>query len=175
MSRFVRMWDAAHPTFPWPRWLKIVAGYIGGQAEHVWTVVEWRAAGNRKKLPIWVAQLFGPRDHFKDAWQILQMCFLLRIPKGSPIVIDMETNVDAHYLTGIYTILHFFGYRVWVYGSRDFVFGNPRCDGYWVADFTNVKHMVPGRFVVATQDRDPGKYDTSCVKIWQYLHALKTW
>lgn len=175
MRKFVKMWDAAFPTFPWPSWLLIVAGYIGGDAKNVWTFAQWKNAGRRRKLPIWVAAQSGTRNGVTDAWAILAQCYRLKIRRGSPIVIDMETLVDPIYLWAIYGILTFFGYRVWVYGSKDTVFGNPPCDGYWVADFTQIRHMVPGKLVRATQYRTPGPYDTSLVKWWQYLHVLKTW
>jgi hypothetical protein len=172
---WVRMWDASNPTFVYPTWLRIVAGYIGGDTPHVWTAGQWIAAGRRKKLPIFVANINGPRDGFTDGFIILQRLYTLGVPKGTPVVLDMETVIDPAYVLAVYNIVHWAGYLLWVYGTNGDVQGNPPCDGYWVATLDNIQRMVAGPMVRATQWADHGPNDTSIVKTWQYLHTLKTW
>jgi len=172
---FVKMWDASRPLLSLPAWLKIVAGYIGGDTPYVWTIQDWQSQGKRKKLPIFVNDHSTPNDAMSDGFAILQRLYVLGVPKGSPVVIDMETSVDPVYLLALWQIIRWAGYKLWVYGSQGSVFQNPACDGYWVATLDGIQRMFPGKSVRATQYVNRGSYDTSWVKIWQYLFTLKTW
>jgi hypothetical protein len=169
------MWDGSTPVPVLPKWLKVVAGYIGGDTPHVWTYAEWKACGDRKRLPIWVNDKSTPQDGRVDGWAIVQRCYALRIAKGSPVVVDMETSVDPIYLLNAQAILHWAGYKVWVYGSNGTVQKNPACDGYFVATLDGVPSMVAGPSVRATQYVDRGRFDTSLVKWSNYVRDLKTW
>lgn len=172
---WVRMWDASRPLRTLPAWLKIVAGYIGGDTPYVWTIQDWQSQGKRKKLPIFVNDHSTPNDASADGFAILYRLYVLGVPKGSPVVIDMETSVDPVYILALWQIIKWAGYKLWVYGSNGPVQNNPPCDGYWVATLDGIAAMVAGRFVRATQFANRGQYDSSIVKIWQYLFVLKTW
>ena len=65
------------------------------------------------------------------------------------------------------------GFYVWVYGSASTVFGNPECDGYWVADYAGRgPFMYPHKMVKATQYDNGTNYDSSLVKYWQFYWRL---
>jgi len=175
VSETFKMWDASTPDFKPPTWLKAVSGYIGGDTPHIWTPQEWAGMGRIKKLPIWVRSNPNISLAWNDGWAILQRLYVLGVPKLSPVVLDLETAVDPAYVLGVHRIIHEFGYLLWVYGSQGFVFGNPACDGYWVATLDGVAQMVHHRHVVATQYVDRGQEDTSLVLRSAVDSVMQTW
>lgn len=167
------MADAAFPTFTLPRKdTKVVCGYIGGRAEHVWTSSDWNRFRGVKRLPIWVNT--GESGTIQGL-ACLRALYELHIPVGSRVVIDMETEVNSLIIRSFYSVLHYFGYEVWVYGSASTVFGNPACDGYWVADWTGKPHMYTGPMVRATQYVDGNLWDQSVLKEWVYRFSRAVW
>lgn len=169
-----KMTDASTPPSSRPEGAEIVAGYIGGDTPHVWTEHEWHAFGRVKKLPVFVRS--GPGNGTSDAFAALQQMYRLGVPKGTTVAYDLETQVQGAMVTGFRNALRWAGYRVWIYGSASSVFGNPPCDGYWVADYTGQAFMYPHSKVVATQyEANHNGWDWSEVKDWQYTHRIKTW
>lgn len=169
------MFDASTPPNAMPAGYNAVAGYIGGETPHVWTQGEWARFGKVKKLPIWVRSLNGTPSGYNDAWRALEMLYLLNVPKGSPVVADMEARVDVIYLNAFYKVLTWAGYQTWVYGSTSTLFRNPVCDGWWVADPTDTPHKYPVKGQRATQYAFLGNIDASVVNWWAYTYTLKTW
>jgi hypothetical protein len=168
--QLVRMTDASIEPKTLPAGTKIIAGYLGGNTPHVWTAAEW----NRfkvKKLPIFVCT--GEGNGIADGWEALKRLYQLNVPKGTVVAYDMETSIFATTVLNFYEVLRWAGYYTWVYGSRDFVFANPRCSGYWVADYTEVSHLVKGS--CATQYENGTATDRSVVSSWQYLRRLRAW
>lgn len=166
------MEDAAHPG---AMKADIIAGYIGGAAaSHIWTDAEWAKFPGTKKLPIYVPNeaIGKPANANDDAWDCLRKLHALGVPR-QPVVLDMEIKVDAAYVTQFNKIISWAGYLVWVYGSKDFVFRNPACHGYWVADYTGLPHQVDHPDVRATQYEATTGVDLSEVKLWQYVHRIK--
>ena len=172
MPNIIKMEDAAHPG---AMKADIIAGYIGGsKATHIWTDAEWARFAGTKKLPIYVSSeaLGGNGNGVNDGFDCMRKLYSLGVPK-QPVALDMETRVDAAYVTGFNRVLSWAGYLVWVYGSKDFVFRNPACHGYWVADFTGFPHMVDHADVRATQYETSTGVDLSEVKLWQYIHRIR--
>ncbi len=138
------MFDAAYPPGTPPK-VDAVAGYIGGNTPHIWTDAEWDSqmtkSGAKYKLPIFVRSHDGvPAD---DAAFTLRWLQAHNVPKGSLVVLDFETRVDATYLhtydSGVV------GYPVIVYGSHDYVIQNPKpSGGYWTATWNNIPHLDVG-------------------------------
>jgi hypothetical protein len=155
--------DAAFATNI-PPGFEIAFGYYGGpSAYHVWTAEDWQRFPGLK-VPIWVAGADGSAE----GQQAVQALRTLRVPERSVTVVDMETAVNSAYLDRFGAELNAAGFGVWVYGSADTVFENPRLDGYWVADYTGQPFMHPRLGVRATQyaaNLPPG-YDVSLVKAW---------
>jgi hypothetical protein len=84
----------------------VTAGYIGGDADHVWDASDWAAWGTRYRVPIWARSNPSTVDPTEDA----NACVAALTALGAP----------APYL-------------VLPYGSTDFLFQNPAIDGYWAA------------------------------------------
>lgn len=83
-------------------------------------------------------------------------------PKGSVVVLDLETAVNGPYVRTFDADLVAAGYKVMAYGSLSTIFSNPRTSGgYWVAHYTYRPHMEPG--AVATQWADGPDYDSNLV------------
>jgi hypothetical protein len=175
------MFDASTPPEHAPDGMLAVAGYIGiagapGEPDtpHIWTYEEWRRFPKLKKLPIFTRSDPASAHPHADAFNALRALFGLGVPRGSDVGWDLETAVNADYLRAVCQVMHWAGYRVWPYGSASTVFGNPACDGYWVADWTGVPHMHDHAEVRATQWKGgPGlAYDSSVIHWWQFEHHL---
>lgn len=171
----ILMVDASHPGSFLPKGTKVIAGYIGGRTPHIWTNAEWNRYKGLKRLPIWV---YSGAGGVQDAFACLQAIFSLGIPRNSRIVLDMETwggpsNRAAVLAFG--SVLRYFGYKVWVYGSASTILKLPALDGYWVADWTNEPHMYIGPLVRATQYRSSTVWDYSLVKGWIYQWSRTVW
>jgi hypothetical protein len=175
------MADEAFATGKIPPGYSVIAGYLSSPAAyHPWSNSDWAKFGTMKKLPIFVASkatgLAGTGD--SDAFSCLEQLYKLGVPKGSAVGLDMETAVDASYVKDFSNALQWAGYRTWVYGSASSVFLNPQPSygGYWVADYKGIGPFMykhPG--VRATQYESGSEYDSSLIKWWDYLFALKSW
>lgn len=151
---------------------EIAAGYYGGPgAYHVWQQADWdRFPGFR--LPIFVPSS-GGKSGDVDGGQALAALRALRVTPGSYTVLDMEGMRDRTYVEAFgATIGGPGGYRVWVYGERSTVFGNPPLNGYWVADYgismaegIGLLESPHVRAWQHTANIAPG-YDASLVKQW---------
>jgi hypothetical protein len=172
----IGMADASNPTNPIPPNCKIVAGYIGGRTPHIWTLHDWNKFPGMRRLPIWV---YTGAGGYNDGFACLQALYSLGIPRGSRVVLDMETlngpgNRSA--VLQFWAILRYFGYKVWVYGSASTVLTLPAANGYWIADWTFVRHMFVAPNVRATQWTDKANgWDLSTVKGWVYRWPRSVW
>ena len=148
----------------------IVGGYIGGpNAYHVWSKTDWAMFPSQPKLPIWVAGYNGDDDG-NACLAVLRGLGLSKIV----IAVDMELRRDISYLNEFAATVQGAGYLILVYGSLSTVFGNPKLNGYWVADWTGQAHMAlnpetgDSLGIRGTQylpDVSPG-YDVSVWKEW---------
>jgi hypothetical protein len=158
-----RMWDAAFPPTSPPKW-EVVAFYIGGNTPHVWTETEIARQAARYRLPIFVRSHDG--DPLADAHSSIVWLVSHEVPRGVTLALDYETRVDAIYLAAFDRAVLDAGWRVMVYGSRDFVLRNPKpSGGYWVADYTGSPHLYPGSAATQWSGSEPfgGAYDPNLV------------
>jgi hypothetical protein len=158
-----RMWDAAFPPASPPKW-EVAAGYIGGNTPHVWTDAEWARQPARFRLPIFVRSHDG--DPLADAHSAITWLVNHEVPRGVTLALDYETRVDATYLAAFDRAVMNAGWKVMVYGSRDFVLRNPKpSGGYWVADYTGSPHLYPGSAATQWSGSEPfgGAYDPNLV------------
>jgi hypothetical protein len=172
------MIDASTPPATMPAGYSAVAGYIGGHTPHIWSPAEWGKFGKVRKLPIYVpAVAIGANaSASNEAFDALQALYKLKVPKGSPVVWDMEMAVNAGQINLVQSIMNWAGYYLWVYGSASAVFNNPVANGYWVADYRGIgpfMHTHAG--TRATQYADGQQFDSSTVKQWQFTFRLKIW
>lgn len=170
--------DASTPPEKAPPKTAVACGYIGGETPHVWTNTEWARFDGMKKLPIYVSALAvgKPGDARTEAFDALRAMYNLKVPKGSPIVWDMETAVNDTYLKQVQSIVNWYGYKLWPYGSMDAIMHSTPCDGRFVADWNYDKPaLAPGRYVVATQWKSDTGYDLDVFRWIAYQFFLKTW
>ena len=161
-----RMRDSAFATNINPNWPGAVGGYYGGpNAFNVWAPGDWAPFHRNRKLPIWVGGQNGPRE----AEKAIEALHTLGVPKRVYTALDMEDRVDDLYVNNFGQALQAAGYKVWVYGQASSVFGNPRLNGYWVADYADKgAFMYDHRHVRATQYAEGQNYDSSTVRDWTY-------
>jgi hypothetical protein len=149
-------------------WRGAVAGYLGGpNAFRTWTPQEWRLFPGQPKLPIWVAGFGGA----KEGAQVVALLRSLGVSLGKTVAVDMEGRVDSTYLNNFAAEVQWggFGYKVWVYGQTSTVFGNPKLNGYWAANYPvpPVPFMFDHAGVRATQYASGDLFDSSLVKEWE--------
>ena len=177
------MRDAAYATnIPRP-WHDAVAGYLNSRPEgdpaHPWSAEDWRIFHGNRKLPIFVQS--HPVTHMAeaDAFAALKALYDIGAPAGIRTAIDLETAVDAEYVHRYGRVMHWAGYRVWVYGSASSVFGNPALDGYWVADYTGTGPFLYDhanvRATQYTNNPPANRYDSSAVREWVYAEVAHWW
>ena len=161
-----RMRDSAFATNIDEGWDGAVGGYYGGpNALNVWAHGDWTPFHRNRKLPIWVGGMDGPGE----ARQAIEALRDLGVPKRVYTALDMEGRVDDLYVNNFGQAMQAAGYKVWVYGQASTVFGNPRLNGYWVADFAGRgAFMYNHRHVRATQFATGPDYDSSTVRDWTY-------
>src|SRR6266496_79236 len=158
-----RMWDAAYPPTSPPNW-EAVAFYLGGNTPHVWTDSEIERQPARWRLPIFVRSHDG--DPLADAHASIVWLVRHEVPRGVTLALDYETRVDAAYLAAFDRAVTDAGWRVMVYGTRDFVLRNPKpSGGYWVAEWTGSPHLYPGSAATQWSGSGPfgGAYDPNLV------------
>jgi hypothetical protein len=178
------MIDVSNPTAAgitqMPDGFEAVAGYIGGDTPHVWTRSEWGGFNGWRKLPIYVASNQPNTNNagISSALGILDALWNCgpRLPlqleqAGTPVALDLETVVIPDFVTGFAAVMNWAGFQVWPYGSASTLQGNPECQGYWAADWTNEEHILP--WSIATQYMT-GTFDRSQVSDAGYS-ALKIW
>jgi hypothetical protein len=129
--------DAAFPTGAALQPGVIVsAGYIGGDAIHVWTATDWAHWGTRYRVPIWVRSDPQNVDPTTDG----QACLAALQAVGAPPP-----------------------YLVLPYGSSSTIFQNPQVDGYWVAFYDGIPELTGAPGEVAKQFQNTPTYDLSVI------------
>lgn len=179
----LKMLDTSNPgtaTLPKGLGYSAVAGYIGGDTEHVWTRDQWAQFRHVPKLPIYVDDnKTGRAAGVADGWDCLPRLMAIGVPagKGFAVAYDIETSKDAQRAYGFASVLNWAGFVVWLYGSRSTVETIPFSD-YWIADFTDVSHW-PLRSARACQYQpnvtiNGITWDISCIRLWQ-VRTGKLW
>ena len=161
----LQMYDAAYPPASPPGW-PVVAGYIGGNTPHVWTDAEWDGQPARRRLPIYVRSNPASHDPAADAAEAVAWLRTHDVPAGCAVALDLETAVNAAYVTRFDEVVLAAGYLTIAYGSLSTLYKNPRpSGGYWVAHYTGAPYSDAG--AVATQyasDRQLGHpWDASLI------------
>ena len=154
--------DAAYPPATVPAGATTACIYAGGDTPNpIRTPTDVAVyAQVRYWLPVWVRSNPTPTQGGPDAGQMVNWLNLAGAQHGITTVLDMETAVTPAYVTAYGDAMHAAGLKVLVYGSLDFLFRNPKLDGYFVA--------APGRSApflgaAATQYLYAGSYDLSWI------------
>lgn len=147
------MFDAAFPPQqPYPG-CQAVAGYIGGNTPHVWTVPEWQRFGHLVQFPVWVGyQEADPAGHGQVCAETMHARgWNPGSPNRRAVILDEETQVDKAWLDAFAAEVWAAGYQTFIYGSLATVLGNPPKEGYLVADWTGVPAIPPYADVLGCQ------------------------
>lgn len=161
------MRDTAYPNDDGPE-TDIELIYVGGDTPDPmwnWTVTEiLKTFDETYLLPTWVRSDPANFNGQSEANQFVNWLHSHNVPKGITVCLDLEVAIDTAYVNAFNTTLSAFGYRVMKYGSKDFIFGNPKTSGgTFVADPTGIPHMVTIGDTVATQYAFDNQYDLSWV------------
>ena len=163
----ILMWDAAVLPAALPSGYSAAAGYIGGEnAYRTWTDADWARVKGLRKLPIWVPPAAGTEaEARRDIISILNIILHYRIPRNSPIALDLETSqADSTYVAALADFLQFYGYGTIAYGSLATIETAAAAPPYiwrWTADWTGSPHLDAG--AQATQYVSTAAYDSSVI------------
>lgn len=164
------MFDASLPPGrPYPG-CAAVAGYIGGNTPHVWTLAEWLMFHDLAQLPIWVGyREADPVGHARSAaaaarkrgWAAFHQ------PKWRAIVLDQETEVDEPWIAAFGHELQAAGFLCWPYNSVSVVAagGDPAGYSLWLPTWDGVRALPPYPNVVAAQYRADVPFDGTQVDL----------
>jgi hypothetical protein len=129
------MYDASTPPTNPPKW-HVAAGYIGGDTPHVWTEDEWKVQPAARRLPIWTGARRTDTTEAgqADAGEALHALNLLKVPRGSFVALDMETDVADNYVQAFISSLTYDSYPVMLYASlSDALVYPPAVEHIWAA------------------------------------------
>lgn len=107
----------------------IVLIYSGGDTVHPWTPAEIASMPERYRWPCFVRSNPQQCDPHVDAAAFIHWLTAHGVPKGTCVILDLETAVDAAYVDTFNLLLRTAGWRVTKYGSQGYVWQNPRTDG----------------------------------------------
>lgn len=170
MTNYWTMRDCAFPNDNGPE-TDIQLLYCGGDTPHVWTTAEIDALDEKMYLPTWVRSDPGNYNGETEGNEFVNWLHANKVPNKITVVLDLETAIDAAYVNAFNNTLAKFSFYTMKYGSKDFIFSNPKTSGgTFVADPTQTPHMVTEGDTVATQYAFDGTYDLSwvsqTVKVW---------
>ena len=149
--------DAANPTSALPG--QVVMFYIGGEADHVWTLDQIKMQTAEFLLPIWVA---GYQEHATYAGRnCADALYDLAGGEEFSYVLDCEllNQGDNDWVDQFANVTAPEHYGCHVYDSKDRIFHFQPRSGYIVADWTGVSHMYEHPWVKGTQWKNTPDYD----------------
>ena len=157
------MKDSAWPTSAGPL-TDIVLIYVGGDTPHPWTTADILSMPERYRFPTWVRSNPSGFNGAIEGALFVAWLHGHGVPMGACVCLDLETAINAAYVNSFNLALRAAGYRLTKYGSTSTIWQNPKTDGgTFVADPTQVPHMVTTGDTIATQYAFDGAYDLSDV------------
>lgn len=149
--------DAANPDGALPG--QVVMFYIGGEADHVWTIDQVKAQRAEYLIPVWVAgYTVSAADQGKACVDAL---YDYNIPEGVAYVLDAEllNQGDNDWVDAFANETAAEHYGCHIYDSKSRIFHFQPRSGYIVADWTGVRHMYEHPWVKGTQWENDPEYD----------------
>jgi hypothetical protein len=156
------MIDSAWPL-PHPRAADVTLVYMGGDTPHPWSPADIAAVTTPLLWPCWVRSNPGQVSAAADAANCMAWLAAHKVPKGTAVILDLETAVNAAYVTAFDAALVRAGYTVTKYGSQGFIWRNPKTSGGTFVAAPGVRQMITTGDCVATQFDFAGAYDLSWV------------
>lgn len=173
-----QMFDASIPPSSAYPGCQAVAGYIGGNTPHIWTLDEWLRFGHLVQFPIWVGYLdANPQTDALEACAAMHaLGFNAGAPNRRAVILDKETQVDPAWVDTFASGVWAQGYQTFMYGSLATILQDPPKEGYLVADWTGVPAVAPYAHVIGTQYRanvpwQNTKVDLSVITDEMMLHG----
>lgn len=162
--------DAAFPPAAAYPGCQVVAGYIGGNTPHVWSLAEWLRFSSLRQIPIWVANLnpgaaSGTAQGQAAAAAAHALGWKDHAANPRAIVLDMETWINPGFVTSFAQAVHAAGYITWVYGSASTVIHDPACGGYWAASWDGIETLENMPNVVGHQYKADVSYQGTQVDL----------
>lgn len=152
--------------------------YIGGDTPDIWTLAQIQALKSRFRLPIFTRS--NPTSSgvslSSDIDKAIAWAKSVNLPQGRTMALDLEEAIDAPYVSGFDSAIVSEGWRLAAYGSKSYLFHNPKpSGGWWPADYTKQPHLYPGssmtQYISGTELGKP--YDlssvSSSVPLWDML------
>jgi hypothetical protein len=158
-----QMSDSAYPMPAPPPggWRNIILLYAGGDTVHPWTPAEIASMPSRYRWPCWVRSNPAQVNASLDAAQFISWLYAHRVPKGTCVILDLETAVDAPYVSVFNLELRAAGYKVTKYGSQNYIWENPKTDGGTYVALPGPNVLSTEGDTVARQYAFDGGYDLS--------------
>lgn len=178
MSSLHLMFDAAFPPGkPYPG-AQAVAGYIGGNTPHIWTLDEWLRFQHLVQFPIWVGfNEADPIGHANDAVAAMKRLGWSQNARNKrAVILDFETEIDPGWVNQFAGTINDHGYETMPYGSESTIVSNPSRSGRWVAlydgqmDIPNVTDAIGHQFR-ADVPWDGTQVDLSVITDTMYSHG----
>jgi hypothetical protein len=147
------MFDASIPPAQAYPGCVAVAGYIGGNTPHIWTIPEWQRFGALVQFPIWVGA--GRSDGAYDGQAAAGAMHAHGWNPGSPnrrgCVLDMEGQVNPGYVDEFGVSIWQAGYQTFIYEDLAALGGNPAKEGIWLALWDGLADIPAYAAVLAHQ------------------------
>jgi hypothetical protein len=162
-----RMFDASQPPGqPYPG-SAAVAGYIGGNTPHVWTLAEWQRFHDLRQFPIWVGagRTDGAADGQAAAAAAHALGWAPNRPDRRTIIVDVEALAMRAYLDAFSAPVWQAGYQTVVYESASAVRHNPPKEGIWVALWDDQADIPPGAAIIGHQYQPDVPFDGTQVDL----------
>jgi hypothetical protein len=160
------MIDSAFPLRAPPPggWRDIILIYAGGDTVHAWTTAEILGMPARYRWPCWVRSNPGQVNAAADATAFIIWLRSHGVPRGTCVILDLETAVNTAYVNTFNLALRAAGYKVTKYGSTSTIFQNPKTDGGTFVAAPGADVLTTVGDTVARQYGFEGSYDLSIVK-----------
>jgi hypothetical protein len=144
--------DAAYPPADPPPGVGGIMGYVGGNAYHTWTPAEWAPFHGVRQFPIWVAELNeSPQVTGRAAVAATaRLGWVAHAADTRVIVIDMETQADPAWWSGMAEVVTAAGYVPVAYGSLSTVLGNDAAH-VLAADWDGIAKIPAGATIHGVQ------------------------
>lgn len=152
---YAKIFDAAVPPVAVPApGMSGVMGYIGGAADHVWTLPEWQRFAGLVQFPVWVADLAaspaGQGEAAVKAARGLGWAAFLAEPGRRVIVLDLEAGADPLWYERAAAAVTAGGFVPVCYGSLSTVLGNAASDVI-AADWDDIPVIPAGQVLHGLQ------------------------
>lgn len=163
-SHLRTMVDSAYPLHNPPSPVPdIVLIYAGGDTVHPWTPAEIAAMPERFRWPCWVRSNPQEHDPAVDAAQFAHWLAAHAVPKGTSVILDLETAVSAVFVNAFNLAMRAAGYLVAKYGSQSTIWDNPKTSGGTYLALPGPAELTGEGDEIARQYAFDGDHDLSVV------------